>query len=96
MIDGNISATHFFLKHCDGKLTEEDLSEEGNLFAQRYYGVDGLYLDDYAKHFADEMYVKSEEEHDDSLFTNMIKARFDSNILTKTELKKSKRWWKFW
>lgn len=29
----------FFLRHCDGKLTDDDLSDEGNAFAQSYYGT---------------------------------------------------------
>ncbi|QNN78044.1 hypothetical protein IAE60_00940 [Pseudoxanthomonas mexicana] len=36
----------FFLKVCDGKLTDEDLSDRGNKFAVAYY-EDGQYLADY-------------------------------------------------
>ncbi|MBD9438067.1 hypothetical protein IB223_18355 [Pseudoxanthomonas sp. PXM03] len=36
----------FFLKVCDGKLTNEDLSDRGNEFAVAYY-EDGQYLADY-------------------------------------------------
>lgn len=46
--------TEWFLRVCDEKFTDEDLSDEGNLFAQNYYGgEDGLhtgegsYLADY-------------------------------------------------
>jgi hypothetical protein len=38
----------FFLRTCDGKLTDEDLSTEGNEFAQDYFDFEnGQYLDDY-------------------------------------------------
>ena len=42
----------FLFKACDGRLWEEDLSEEGNAFAAHYYGADGQpgkYFDDYAE-----------------------------------------------
>lgn len=32
-----ISPGGWFLKHCDEKLTDEDLSDEGNRFAEAYY-----------------------------------------------------------
>ncbi|WP_430390455.1 hypothetical protein [Dyella sp. 20L07] len=38
----------FFLSVCDGKFTDEDLSEEGNAFTAVYFDFsDGLYLADY-------------------------------------------------
>ena len=38
----------FFLGFCDGKFTDEDLSDEGNAFAQSYFDFDnGKYLADY-------------------------------------------------
>lgn len=40
----------FFLSACDGKFTDEDLSEEGNAFAGFYYDVEsGGYLADYER-----------------------------------------------
>lgn len=46
-----MTGREFLLKECDGKFTDEDLNEEGNLFAQHYYeGEDdhyGRYLADY-------------------------------------------------
>jgi len=44
----------FFLETCDGKFTDEDLSNEGNAFSQAYYDVDldvGDFLSDYAETF---------------------------------------------
>lgn len=38
----------WFLAACDGKFTDEDLSPEGNSFAQRYYeGDSAKYMDAY-------------------------------------------------
>lgn len=38
----------FFLRVCDGKFTDEDLSSEGNAFAQEYFDFEsGAYLTDY-------------------------------------------------
>jgi hypothetical protein len=96
VIDGGLSATDYFKKYCDGKLTDEDFCSEGNDFAAQYYGDDGLYLGDYAKHFGDLMYVASESDHDYSKFSAMLEDRFKSGVLTRSQLKASKPWWKFW
>lgn len=43
-----LSPGEFFFEVCDGKLTDEDLSEEGNAFAQAYFDFEvGQYLSDY-------------------------------------------------
>ncbi len=44
--------------HCDGKFTDEDLNEDGNLFARSYYANEGgegpaPYLLDYVDAFPD-------------------------------------------
>ena len=78
-----MSAVEYFFKYCDGKLTNEDLDETGNAFAERYYGEDGLYLDDYAEHFGDLLYVAPESEHDFATFSSMLERRLESGILTK-------------
>jgi hypothetical protein len=42
------SPGQYFLAACDGKLTDEDLNEEGNAFAAVYFDLkDGQYLGDY-------------------------------------------------
>lgn len=44
----------WFLSACDGKFVDEDLSDEGNRFAEFYYDYDqrpSLYLADYEKAF---------------------------------------------
>jgi hypothetical protein len=49
--DRKITPRQFFMGACDGKFTDEDLSELGNRFAQHYYEHDdapGHYFADYA------------------------------------------------
>lgn len=44
----SITPGAFFLKFCDGKLTDEDLNDEGNQFAAAYFDFEnGNYLADY-------------------------------------------------
>lgn len=85
VIVGELSGTDFFFKYCDGKLTDEDLDEAGNAFASRYYGDEGLYLEDYAEAFGDVMYVASEDAHDYENFSAMLEARLKSELLTKAK-----------
>ena len=85
LIQGTLSATKYFLKYCDEKLTDEDLSAEGNVFAEKYYGKDGLYLQDYIDHFSDLAYVAPEEDHDFQLFSSILEARYQSGILTESQ-----------
>lgn len=86
VIDGRKSATSFVLQNCDGKFTDEDLSEEGNLFAKQYYGENGLYLEDYSREFVALLYVKPEPAHSYQSFSEMINSRFKSGVLTKAEI----------
>ena len=93
MIAGNLPAVEYFLKYCDGKFTDDDLDEMGNEFARKYYGDNGLYLEDYAKHFGKLMYVAPESAHDFKIFSAMIERRLKSGVLTKHD---HKSWWKLW
>jgi len=46
----------FFLKFCDGKFTDEDLSEEGNAFAKHYFKFEGDgFLNDYTDALPDNL-----------------------------------------
>lgn len=82
LIEGSLSATEFFLRYCDGTLTDEDLNVEGNAFASQYYGEQGLYLEDYAEHFGDLMFEVAESEHDFELFSSVLESRLQSGELT--------------
>lgn len=84
VIEGTMSGTDFLTSYCDCQLTDEDLNEEGNLFAQQYYGPDGQYLNDYARVFREHMYKSPESEVDFEVFSKMMNARLKSGILTKS------------
>ena len=87
VVNGKLSATEFFFKYCDGKFTDEDLNDAGNSFASKYYGNTGLYLEDYAAAFGDQMYVASEAAHDFQKFSSMLEAKLSSGALTKVKSK---------
>jgi len=88
---GAMSATDYFLQWCDGKLTDEDVNDDGERFLNHYYGDKGTnYLSDYAKVFGDLMYVESESSHDFTKFSEMVENRYQIFIGAK------KPWWKFW
>lgn len=63
MLDGvvllNKRATtpgQFFLQYCDGKLTDEDLSDMGNAFAVAYFDFEtGKFLTDYEQALAGDL-----------------------------------------
>lgn len=94
VVDGTLSATDFFFKYCDGKLTNEDFNDEGNLFAEKYYGHDGLYLDDYTSLFGDVPYLVSEDDLDFDRLEALMNQRLKRNQLTTVQ--DVKPWWKFW
>jgi hypothetical protein len=55
-----LTPRNWFISVCDGKLTDQDLNERGNAFAQAYYGIEGelrteagSYLSDYDHVFSD-------------------------------------------
>ena len=50
-------------------------------FASKYYGDAGLYLEDYAENFGNQMYVAPEAEHDFARFSAMLDARLASGVL---------------
>lgn len=48
--DRAVTPGAFFLSACDGKFTDEDLSDEGNAFTAHYFNFDsGQYLADYER-----------------------------------------------
>lgn len=96
VISGDLPATEFFFKYCDGRLTDEDFTDEGNEFARQYYGKDALYLNDYAGKFGDLMYVADEAAHDFGAFSKMVSERKQRGVLTGSQAKAAKPWWKVW
>ena len=95
--NGTMEGTAFLLSHCDEKLTDADVNEAGQRFAAAYYGSDGLYLEDYATVFESQMYTASESEICFEKFSKMVSARWESGVLTSTQLANQKKpWWRFW
>lgn len=89
VISGELKATKFFMRWCDGKLTDEDFTEEGNNFLKSYYGNEtDLYTPDYAENFGDLMYVQGEEAHDYNKLSAMVEKRYHEFIGN------AKPWWK--
>ena len=95
VISGKMAATEFLFRNCDGKLTNEDLNDEGNRFASSYYGENGAYLADYERNFSDEMYVAPERAHDFTMFSSILERRFAGTTVVQAQVDK-KPWWKFW
>jgi len=93
VVNGTRSGTKFLLEFCDGKFTNEDLTPEGNAFAEQYYGENGLYLEDYISHFGSYEYRSPESAHDFLQFSTILEERMRSNVLTKSQVRP---WWKFW
>lgn len=90
VIAGRLSGTEFLLTYCDGKLTSESLNAPGNAFAGKYYGDQGLYLQDYSAHFGHHEYSSPESAHDFTAFSSLLNGRLKSGQLTR------KPWWKRW
>ncbi len=90
VISGELPATDFLFKHCDGKLTNEDLNATGNAFAKKYYGDDGLFFKDYVDHFYEKAYSAPEREHDFSKFSAVLTKRYQGHKWENAV------WWKFW
>ena len=70
----------FFLHACDGKFTDEDLTEDGNKFVQAYFDFEkGQYIHDYestlGQGLPDLYYVKDTWENFDRL-KPVLDARF--------------------
>jgi len=52
----SITPGKFFLKYCDGKLTDDDLSEVGNQFTEVYFDFEkGRFVEDYEEVLAESL-----------------------------------------
>jgi hypothetical protein len=75
-----MTGREFLFQQCDEKFTDEDLSDEGNLFTNWYYEGDGTYLDDYSDLLADDVeslyHVADSWENFDKLVP-IIDSRFE-------------------
>jgi hypothetical protein len=74
-----ITPGRYFRQNCDGKLTDEDLNDRGNRFAEMYY--EKSYLQDYVSTLASEL---ESPYHVDDTWENfeeisqVISRRFDA------------------
>ena len=89
VMDGAMPAVDFFLQYCDGKLTNEDFTENGNKFAREYYGEKGYYLIDFMKLIGERAYCVAEKEIDYRKYSAMLEKRYASGKLQRSN-------WKFW
>jgi tripartite-type tricarboxylate transporter receptor subunit TctC len=86
-----------FYEECDGKLTDEDLSGEGNAFAKAYFDPEsGAYLRDYDAVLCDGLktayHVRDTWQNFDKL-----KPRLDRRLAEWREGRLGRKpWWKFW
>lgn len=71
VIDGQLSATEFLFSECDGKLTDEDFNDEGNMFAQHAYDKAPAPYFDILSDFIEPLYGVSEDKVD---FKKLSKA----------------------
>jgi hypothetical protein len=72
--DGEATYTELILNDCDGKLTADDLSPEGNAFAQAYYAKH--YPQDWQTAFEGPRCTKVEAEHDPTALFKILDERF--------------------
>lgn len=89
-----ITGREVLFEACDGKFWSDDLSEEGNAFAQVYYAV--KYLDDYSATLGDShptlYHIENSWENYDRI-APVITRRFE---LWKKSGSIEKPWWKVW
>ncbi len=73
-----ITGAEFLHACCDNKLTDDDLNEEGNSFAEEYYESD-RYYDDYAEVFERHptLYHVEDNKENYGLISKRIGVRFE-------------------
>jgi hypothetical protein len=87
----------FFYNQCDGKLTDEDLNDEGNAFAQVYFDPEGAqYLNDYDAVLCHGL-QSAYHVPDTWASFDKLKPRLDRRLVEWRRGELGKRpWWKFW
>ena len=106
--DRGVTPGQFFLTACDGKFTDEDLTDEGNKFTEAYYAVkSGGYLNDYSIVLGSDLPTLYHIEDTWASFDKLkpiLDERYSQWIDGRLELfdpetakkKSSKSRWKFW
>jgi hypothetical protein len=92
-----VTPGEFFYNQCDGKLTDEDLNDQGNAFAQAYFDPEGAkYLNDYDAVLCHGLQTAY---HVPDTWANFdkLKPRLDRRLVEWRRGELGKRpWWKFW
>ena len=90
VLAGKMSGTAFVVECLGEQLSSEDLNEEGNRFAEVYYGPKGNYLLDLDGKFGNLIYRAPESAYDFSQFSAVVDARFAGRLPDLTPPRK--RW----
>ncbi len=76
---GEITGGEFIYSYCDGKLTNEDLSDSANKFAEEYYENDDAYMSDYAEALGEDvltLYHVEDNPNNALLIKDILDKRF--------------------
>ncbi len=105
--DGTLSGRAFLMQQCDEKFTDENLSVEGNRFAESYY--DSRYLDDYDASLGadlESLYHVQDHPKNHTKIELLLDKRFGEwraaglearqPITPKLSSSNSRPWWRFW
>ena len=76
VLSGEMSGTEFVVSCLGEQLSSHDLNEDGNRFAEIYYGPEGDYLRDLDRKFGNLIYRAPESAYDFAAFSAMLDARF--------------------
>ena len=87
---GDIAALDLLFDACDGKLTPEDLNDEGNAFARRYY-ASGEYIEDFV-----ECCERGGVIDDSDAAWERLCTRLDARLRGEPPPPAPAPWWAFW
>ncbi len=93
-----VTPGEFFLNSCDGKFTDDALTDEGNAFAQEYFDFNtGSYLKDYERILVKKL---PSQYHVQDTWTNFDTLRpvLDRRLAEwrRRRSSSSRSWWRFW
>lgn len=89
LIQGEITATEYLFRYCDGRLSDANLNEQGNAFVSKYYGRDYLYLNDYVDLFGKLKFVAEESAHDFEKLQRLLNKRLKAYSVEPSSTAKS-------
>ena len=77
VISGEWTGTEYVMNALDGKLTTEDLNEEGNSFAQAYYSSN-IFIEDFSEKSGIEIYFEPETSVDMIAMSRIFEIRLNN------------------